>query len=504
MFAIKYQIKALSPLIFPENTGDPNAVGTLEYIPGSAVRGLFANLYIKISQLKNAHENENFYNWFLSGKLKFTNAYIVSKNKDSGYVNYPLPLSIQREKGGQAIYDLLFVSEDFREQTVGIGGYCRLVDNHLYREKVKKSLNYHHERDYISGVVKKGIFFTYESIHAGQVFQGWILGDNDELKNFKNNFQNGIYYLGRSKNAQYGKIKLEFLSEAKGFVSELPNEIILNTVSPNQEIPMALISDTIIYNDNGFSVVDLSEFKKILGNNVEIKKAFIRSTDSENFISIWKLKTPSELCFKAGSTFLIKIKNENGLNKLLELQKTGIGERTHEGFGRFVIGWQMGGDKITEIKEKNKSQKPSGEAPQLIEEITKKVIIDYIINYSKLEAIKEAGNFNPIPPKSLIYRVREMIIKEERANEIIKKLKKTAISHLEKCRKSDMTLKDFVEKYNLNLNHLIKQISNMNELCKKFEIQIEEDAALANQANKIYWDTFFSALIKRAKQGGER
>lgn len=44
----------------------------------------------------------------------------------------------------------------------------------------------------------------------------------------------------------------------------------------------------------------------------------------------------------------------------------------------------------------------------------------------------------------------------------------------------------------------------MNELCKKFEIQIEEDAALANQANKIYWDTFFSALIKRAKQGGER
>ncbi|MGC9046490.1 MAG: hypothetical protein ACP5JA_08755, partial [Thermodesulfovibrio sp.] len=62
MQAIRYSIKSLSPLLFASNTGDPNMVSTLDFIPGTHLRGMFANEYIKKRRLgENAHKDETFY-----------------------------------------------------------------------------------------------------------------------------------------------------------------------------------------------------------------------------------------------------------------------------------------------------------------------------------------------------------------------------------------------------------------------------------------------------------
>ncbi|WP_353686016.1 hypothetical protein [Thermodesulfovibrio sp. 3462-1] len=66
MQAIKYCITTLSPLLLASNTGDPNMVSTLDYIPETCLRGMFANEYIKKRKLgENAHKDETFYRWFL-------------------------------------------------------------------------------------------------------------------------------------------------------------------------------------------------------------------------------------------------------------------------------------------------------------------------------------------------------------------------------------------------------------------------------------------------------
>ncbi|MGC8938809.1 MAG: hypothetical protein ACP5KH_07500 [Thermodesulfovibrio sp.] len=105
MQAIKYCITTLSPLLLASNTGDPNMVSTLDYIPGTCLRGMFANEYIKKRKLgENAHKDETFYRRFLKGELKITNAYIIYGN----YHYYPVPLSVQEDKNEKGnAYDLL-------------------------------------------------------------------------------------------------------------------------------------------------------------------------------------------------------------------------------------------------------------------------------------------------------------------------------------------------------------------------------------------------------------
>jgi len=147
---------------------------------------MFANEYIKRKGLGvKAHEDDTFYNWFLKGELKFTNAYIVQKNDDKTHILFPIPLSIQREKGKEEkAYDLLLQDEEFDKQTVGISGYGKIDGNNLYKKEVKKSLNFHHARDREKGVSKEGYIFNYESIDENQTFEGYIIANDEVLKHF--------------------------------------------------------------------------------------------------------------------------------------------------------------------------------------------------------------------------------------------------------------------------------------------------------------------------------
>lgn len=52
MKAITYRITTLSPIILTSRTGDPNMVSTLDYIPGTHIRGIFAHEYLNLKQIK--------------------------------------------------------------------------------------------------------------------------------------------------------------------------------------------------------------------------------------------------------------------------------------------------------------------------------------------------------------------------------------------------------------------------------------------------------------------
>ena len=218
MHKIRYRITTLSPALFVMNVGDTNMVATREYIPGSVVMGLFAGEFIRKKSLdSNAHTDDAFYRWFLQGDVRFTNAYIVSQDdRGNPRKNFPIPLSIQHEKKNEtAFYDLLFY-EDSIKQTVGKDGFVRMEVKSLYRQPVNKSLNFHHQRDPEKGTVKNGLIFNYESMDAHQTFEGNILGSCEALKEVLALFPNAqTAYIGRSRNAQYGKIRFEFISKSR-------------------------------------------------------------------------------------------------------------------------------------------------------------------------------------------------------------------------------------------------------------------------------------------------
>jgi len=498
MHAIRYRITSLSPLLFTSNAGDPNMVETLDYIPGTYLRGMFAIKYIKKNKSlgTEVRKDKTFYNWFLKGELKFTNAYIVWEKINKTHRLLPIPLSIQREKRNKdTAYDLLFQEEEFDKQTKEISGYGRIQERMLYKKGVKRSLNFHHSRDREKGVSKEGQIFNYESINQGQTFEGFIIGKSDDLREFTSIISSGIYYLGRSRNNQYGKIRFEIVSKEP---EEFYSEINLKQESADN-IVLTLLSDTIIYNEHGFSTTDTRELEKLL--NCKITKSFIKQSVKEGFIPVWRLKTPSEVCFKAGSCFLL----ENAdVERLKELQKTGIGMRTHEGFGRFVIGWK--GDEqsftVQEVTDEIKPTKPHGALPESGKKIVEDIIKGQIKKQIQIKAINDAREFKNLPTKSLLAKL-EGAVREGSLKTLLNGLKKTAKDKLENCRNTNTDLYEFIMNFSLNIEDELKNIYEIKKLCDEISYQPENDTELKAELEKTYLITFLSSMRKKSKQKSE-
>ena len=330
MHQLTYRIKNLSPLVLSAKYGDMNMVSTEKYIPGTSVLGILAKQYLIKQEINDsAHEDINFYNWFLLGNLKITNAYTLSQDQNNNdRIFFPAPFSIQKEKTSTNVIDLLFIEEMDDTPRKPINSFCYLDGGNLQIRDVETSLNFHHARDREKGISKEGQIFNYESIAPNQLFEGQIIGAEDDLKTLIS--QCGTKWkssVGRSKNAQYGQVTFELqASELKPFNP---------AINPQKEISLTLLSNTIIYNENGFATTNVADLEKYLG--LPIKKAFIKTGNVENFIRIWRLKKPSEACFMAGSVFLLDI-SAGSPEQLLVFQKSGIGERTHEGFGQCCFG----------------------------------------------------------------------------------------------------------------------------------------------------------------------
>ncbi len=498
MHKITYRITTLSPVLITTNVGDINTVNTGEFINGNSVLGIFASDYIKKKNLKNkAHEDDNFYRWFLKGDLKFTGGYISNVDKYGKKKNYfPVPLSVQHEKNDeQKIFDLLFIEEDDHEdiQTKVLQGFGYIEDETVETCKIKKSLNFHHARVRETGISKEGLIFNYESLDEGQIFEGNITGSETDLKEFINTFEKEkIAYLGRSKNAQYGRIKVEIDRDIKKFTSEIEG------LDIEEEASITLLSDLIIYNDNGFSTTDLNILEKYLG--LKIKKSFIRTGEIENFVSVWHLRKPSEVSFQAGSTFLVEIP-QGDKERILKLQSEGAGERRHEGFGRIVFGWQKEEELKKEEEKKKKTAKPDFNIPSLTKQIIEESVKEYIRREIKLSAMTKAGDFKKLPTKSLLGKL-EMMVGECNQAEFhnkLSKLRKTARDKLDGCRTNKETLFKFLETYQIDINKILNGKEHIRDLSKEINFSPAGDPKFCDKLYRLYLKTFFSTMRKKEK-----
>lgn len=526
MHSIKYRITTLSPVVISSKAGDMNMVTTEQYIPGTSVLGILASKVIRKKNLKEeAHKDSSFYNWFLAGKLKISNAYILTKDKyDMDIPHIPVPFSIQKEKNDEnQIYNLLYTDdEDLKDiQTKSIDSFC--VPNFLYEDVVgddilqiktaETSLHFHHARDPEKGVSKKGIIFNYTSVSPNQIFEGEITGEKAALQEMiKLCDDERPCYAGRSKNAQYGKIKLEF-ADKEPMLCNAPE-----IETDDGEISLIFLSDTILYNDNGFSTADIRELGNYLGKGIKIDKAFVKKGQAETFVNKWQLRKPSESCFKAGSTFLLKDVSEKHLARFAELQQSGIGERTHEGFGRCVFGWVTKKDLIKEDEDKkDKSEKdlkkPQHPVPAMTKTILETIVRDYIKKQAKLAGLQDQNGFNKgtPPSNSLIGRLAAMMkgnaartVFKERLEKLTER--KPARNQLECCNNGEKTLRDFLMDRDMNVQSILKgsstAIKDLKKLCEEITYKPEEDEKLGN-LYQIYLDAFFFMMRKRSKEKGD-
>ncbi|MFZ3383508.1 MAG: hypothetical protein WA144_06245 [Candidatus Methanoperedens sp.] len=426
---------------------------------------------------------------------------------------YPTPVSIQHDKNNdKESYDLMVT--DFEGQTKIFGEYCFIIgESQLNIVSPDKSLNFHHNRNRENKDEREKLIYNYESIDEGQEFSGKILGSQKDLENFINIFSNSIRInIGKSKNIQYGKATIEFLSKK-------PEEFFSDIYFVNQEIEhefiITLLSPAIIYNDNGFSTTSISDLRKLIAEsvgtpieNINISKSFIKSDTIENFVSIWRLKKPTETAFAAGSCFKITINswNENIKKQLFELQKKGIGERRKEGFGRFVLNWQkLDEDKynVSEFKDMEIAE-PKESPPKIVNNIIKNIIVNEYQKQTEHEALKDCYEFSRdikrLPSNSVVGRleliIRNLVKPETFSSLIEENLRKTAKDKLRNCRNEKSNLFMYITEKNPNIE---QKIINQKPKLKEISALINYDPLeLKNELYKLYWITFFR-LIRKEK-----
>lgn len=517
MHKVRYQIRTLSPILLSAQSGDMNMTATLDYIPGSALLGVLAGKYIQAKNLgKTAHkDSDNFYNWFLDSGIIFGNAYPCKKKDEDRVESYlPVPLSIQTEKNNEdEAIDLL--RNDSKEQMKTISGYCHIAGDTILKLTPSKSLSFHHARpDRIKGHSTEGQIFNYESIDPDQLFEGEIIGAENTLKEFIELVDNEFpIKLGRSRTAQYGQAELKILSDT-------PEELEVKDDLDNK-IYLTFLSQTILYNQNGFPSTSLNDLKRYLADTlgidsgrIKINKSFKKPVEIENFISIWRLKRPSEVAFEAGSCFSIQITNGNNSisSKLIDLQKNGLGERRGEGFGRIKLNWWHEKDRYTvrENDERKKEVKePNSKIPELTARIFKEVIKENWKRVIERKALTEYEQFaKRRPPTNALLGRLEMMLKnaksKEKFLEQIGKLRSTAMEKLEACRDDRNTLFDLIKNGHPKLENVSKQESKLKRMEEEIEYCPSKDTEFCKELYRLYWLTFLRMIRKSNKKGGDK
>ena len=329
MQIIELLITLQDDCIFSERNATEGAHRALDYIPGSALLGAAAaRLYQEIG-------NSRAFDWFHSGKMRFGNAYPLTKE---GYQTFPMPACWHQAKGKSSIEgnkvdaDKIWRLDKRENNTLPDNqqpqqlrsGYISLNGSVVNSEKsfrMKTAINAE------TGRAKDAALFGYDALQAGQRFYAQIHCDNDfkdaELQKLKNVFASPVL-LGRSRSAEYGRVTIDIIS-THNTISQKSSDL---------EITLWLLSDLMAIDQYGQPT--LTPNSKDLGlpeGEILAEKSFLRTRR----YSTWNAKKQSyemeRQVISKGSVLVYKLESaltEEHLNRI----QMGLGLERQAGLGQ--------------------------------------------------------------------------------------------------------------------------------------------------------------------------
>ena len=351
-YYLSLRITLERPVLLNSQEGDPNAAVSHDYIPGGVIRGLLIQRFGKSQHIDP--KNLEVRRLFFSGETCFLNAYPT--DPDLGTRTLPTPSTWQSDKLVPGIahdHTLKTGDKTVQWQTLktpywSIEGAKKLrlftplrhLAVHIERSRLGQA--FHDEK---TGI-QEGQIFRYESLAAGQVFSGFVLGTEDDCKKIESLLQDQIAFIGRSKSTSYGRVCIETDDPAPVQGSELNGfKSPASTESESNRIVAYLLSDLLLRDRIGQFCVDEEIFRKKLGDllscSLEPEKIALSEHVTGGFNGKWGLPLPQCSAFAKGSVVVYRVKGQD-LSQLPAIAS--LGERQAEGFGRIVLhaGWEWG------------------------------------------------------------------------------------------------------------------------------------------------------------------
>ncbi len=530
-----YRITLEAPAILPSIVGDPHSANSLPYIPGSAVRGVFARII--------GDNNRGEFNKYINSDLvRWLNAYPEFK----GVRTLPMPLTIRREKGVQKeeegkVYDISVNWPD--KQLVSVGVPFAHFGAELVPVSPRMGTRFHHQRDRVKGRPWKkvgrdkkeeafGAIFYSEYLEKGQSFIGIVLlacENKNEFKELEEEIKDklkGEILIGRSKRAGYGGLgNLEWLQMGDTEITDGMEQIAGPEFFKNNqnidELRLLFTSDCIV-RDSVTGQIDPAaledELLKILDNKIFIEEKFLKYGKVGAFNRKWRLEVPQAYTISAGSVVKIKLNDSNFTYKLQKLLHEGLGERRNEGFGRIAL---LQTDKKINLKERDETSKYSEKVsskqennspPKLIRFIQKRILWKKIGEQLTEKAFAISKNTKKIPTNNLLSRLKTPL--RQNSDRVLghlkiwitegsnSGLKEEAMEKLKNCKiNGEGSLRDYLEKI---IREKVSDLISIDEI-EKYSLtnrDIVENFVIENEEKiKIkFLDIFLSALILKNKQ----
>lgn len=365
-FVIRYTLELLEPLLVTSLEGDPNAKRSLDYLPGSVMRGALIGQYLQRhghAQLEPENEKRgDERQLFLSDSTCFLNAYPEIRIDNAAVRTLPTPLSLQKEKHAQLKEPLSIVdvaepeadedkemndnSQNSSLKPVG-KPFSHINKKSIYLYAPGRSVNIHTARERRAGRATSaaGAVFRYEALAPRQRLQGIILtGSVEAASQLCDLLDVGDLWLGGSRTAGYGHVSVT-CSAPKSWSGE--TQPASDVVDLGERLVITCLSHLLLTNEWGESTLDLDAARIIRLLQVDSDALTLCDEQSVRKMQVvggfnrtWGLPLPQRQAIAAGSVFVFNVNKTIPAAVLQQLQLHGIGEACNDGFGRIAINWQ--------------------------------------------------------------------------------------------------------------------------------------------------------------------
>lgn len=306
----------------------PGEVETLDYISGSAIRGMV------ISKLKKHMSDEDKKKKILL-QTWFHNGYPMAEIKENDtWVKkelIPSPKGFYENKLQNGDLKNVLLNDDFEESNkrASLGRYCYFKEDTIfYTGTVKK--------DNLGICVKDKKIFRENALEEGQYFKSYIAVEEEEGEIYqliKKTLKEGTFFIGGGRSSGYGRCEVT----VKEVESPFTQTLFLKEDS--KEVYLYLLSNTAMRDSFG-EICGINEEKLagLLGvTEIEVERCATSICKMSGINRTWGCRTPEITMYEAGSVFKLKAKEKISLEKMRQLQENGLGVKKEEGCGRVLF-----------------------------------------------------------------------------------------------------------------------------------------------------------------------
>ena len=321
-----YTLTTIDPVILSQDNSTTNNHQCLDYIPGNVILGLLA------AEHYNNISADLSWQAFHSGDCIFSPCYPLFENT----LCYPTPASWHYIKNESGIHNHIYNKAVISNHAASGFERAETTQYKQYRDgfvspsgnaiTVKQGITTKTAIDRITGTAQNAKLFSFSYLQEKQTFAGWIDTDNEALLTLFKNSLNKIHRIGRSRNNEFGRIKLE--------LCEATEQADINNSS--NTLTLWCLSDCEILDELGLPTAcptGEAIHPNLSSVTLNISKSFIRSHKVSRFNQKRQGVDSEQFLISKGSILVYDLPSTIEQQTLNQIANKGIGINKQQGLG---------------------------------------------------------------------------------------------------------------------------------------------------------------------------